>query len=285
MAQAGIEGVGRAKSAPNRAEEKDGVAVTNGKQTMALTFVVDAERYSATLRREQIVHEAFHAALPTELTVGHRLTFRTPAGDEVFADNFLADVEDRFETHELIVNAVSIPERAGNWRNVGFDHLAVTVADRAGARDFLRDVLQMQVMRDDEHLTVMATGPTALFLFDAGQQAPLSDGRPSTWHHLGFVVDDLEAAYAHLRAHRDRLLSDFTLLERDERWSLYFFYRNGDVTFMFQFSEIKSSERGFSAIERKDFPELLYDYASRPYGLQWDETGQLLSQPKTTAVE
>jgi hypothetical protein len=27
-------------------------------------------------------------------------------------------------------------------------------------------------------------------------------------------------------------LSDFTLLERDERWSLSFFYRNGDVTVM-----------------------------------------------------
>lgn len=253
------------------------MAVTNGKYPVELTFLVGRERYSATLRREQIVHEAFHAALPTDLTVGHRLTFRTPAGDEVFADNFLADIEDRFQANELIVTAVPIPERAGAWRNVGFDHLAVTVADRAGARDFLREVLQFRVMRDDEHLTVMATGPTAIFLFDAGQQAPLSDGRPSTWHHLGIVVDDLEAAYAHLRAHRERLLSDFTLLERDERWSLYFFYRNGDVTFMFQFSEIKQSDRGFSDPERGAFPELLYDYVSRPYGLQWDENGNLLA--------
>jgi catechol 2,3-dioxygenase-like lactoylglutathione lyase family enzyme len=211
------------------------------------------------------------------LTVGHRLTFRTPAGDEVFADNFLADLEDRFGTSELVATAVPIPAREGTWRNVGFDHLAITVADRVHARDFLRDVLQMQVMRDDEHLTVMATGPTALFLYDAGQQAPLSDGRPTTWHHIGLVVDDLEAAYAHLRAHRDRLLSDFTLLERDERWSLYFFYRNGDVTFMFQFSEVKPLERGFSDPARADFPNLLYDYASRPYGLQWDEHGNLLS--------
>ncbi|HKG24135.1 MAG TPA: VOC family protein, partial [Thermomicrobiales bacterium] len=139
------------------------------------------------------------------------------------------------------------------------------------ARDFFRDVLQMRVMRHDPHLTVLATGPTALFLFDAGQDAPLSTGQPSTWHHLGFVVDDLEAAYAHLRAHQDRILSDFTLLERDERWSLYFFYRNGEVTFMIQFSEIKPTDRGFTAPARSDFPTLLYDYASRPYGLQWDE--------------
>lgn len=253
------------------------MAVTNGKQPVAVTFLVGGDRYSATLRREQIVHEAFHAALPAELTVGHRLTFRTPAGDEVFADNFLADIEDRFQTSELIVTASPIPERSGDWRNVGFDHLAVTVADRAGARDFLRDVLQFRVMRDDEHLTVMATGPTAIFLFDAGQQAPLSDGRPSTWHHLGIVVDDLEAAYAHLRAHRDRLLSDFTLLERDERWSLYFFYRNGDVTFMFQFSEIKAADRGFADPERARFSDFLYDYASRPYGLQWDDDGNPLA--------
>ena len=224
------------------------MAVIDGQRTVAITFVLDAERYQATLRRDQIVHEAFHAALPKELTVGHRLTFKTPAGDEIFADNFLADLEDRFGTTEIHAEATPIPSRVGTWRNVGFDHLAITVADRAGARDFLREVLQMEVMRDDEHLTVMATGHTALFLFDAGQQAPLSDGRPSSWHHIGFVVDDLEAAYAHLRTHQDRLLSDFTLLERDERWSLYFFYRNGDVTFMFQFSEVKAGDRGFQDV-------------------------------------
>src|SRR4051794_9335056 len=141
------------------------MAVVDGKRAMTLTFLLGQERYPATLRREQIVHEAFHAALPADLTVGHRLTFRTPFGEEVFADNFLADIEDRFRTSELIATAVPIPSREGSWRNVGFDHLAITVGDRAGARDFLRDVLQMQVMRDDEHLTVMATGHTALFLF------------------------------------------------------------------------------------------------------------------------
>lgn len=233
--------------------------------------------YSAAVRRGQIVHELFHAALPTELTVGYRITFRTHDGDEIFADNFVADLEDRFGTTRLIARADPIPAKAGMWRNVGFDHLAITVGDRASARDFFRDVLQMAVMRDDAHLTVLATGPTALFLFDAGQDAPLSTGLPSSWHHIGFVVDDLDAAYAHLCEHRSRILSDFTMLERDERWSLYFFYRNGDVTFMIQFSEIKPEWRGFSDPDRAGFAQHLYDYASRPYGLQWDAEGRLKS--------
>lgn len=244
------------------------MAVRNSDARLPVIFRVGDAEYRTEGRRGQIVHEAFHAALPRELTVGHRLTFQTEHGDEIFADNFLGEIADTYGGVTLLTTATPIAGHAGPWRNVGFDHLAITVADRAGARDFFRDVLQLQVMRDDPHLTVMATGPTALFLFDAGQEAPLSTGQPSTWHHLGFVVDDLEAAYAHLQAHRDRLLSDFTLLERDERWSLYCFYRNGDVTFMIQLSEIKPEWRGITAPARADFPTLLYDYASRPYGLQ-----------------
>ena len=240
-----------------------------GTGTVTVTFAVADARYTTNVRRTQIVHEAFHAALPTALTVGHRLTFRTEGGAEVFADNFLGDIAGPSGAVTLITKAVPLTGHAGPWRNVGFDHLAITVGDRADARDFFRDVLQLQVMRDDPHLTVLTTGPTALFLFDAGQEAPLSDGRPSSWHHLGFVVDDLEAAYAHLQTHRERIVSDFTLLERDERWSLYFFYRNGDVTMMIQLSQIKDANRGFATAARADFPGFLYDYASRPYGVQF----------------
>ncbi|MDP8910204.1 MAG: VOC family protein [Chloroflexota bacterium] len=240
--------------------------------TLDVTFVVGDRRYVTRVGATQIVHEAFHAALPAELTVGHRLTFASESGDDLFADNFIGEIVARYGTATIITTVEPIPARTGRWRNVGFDHLAITVADRRAARDFFRDILQMQVMRDDEHLTVMATGPTALFLFDAGQEAPLSTGQPSTWHHLGFVVDDLEAAYAHLYAHRDRLVSDFTLLERDERWSLYCFYRNGDVTFMIQLSEIKAADRGITDPERRGFDRFLYDYASRPYGLQLGES-------------
>lgn len=98
-------------------------------------------------------------------------------------------------------------------------------------------------MRDDAHLTVLATGMSGLFLFDAGVDAPMSDPIPSRFHHLGFVVDDLAAASAHLQRHQDRFESDFALLERDERWSLYCHYRNGDVTFMIQLSDSPRSRR------------------------------------------
>lgn len=243
------------------------MAVREADGRLTATFQVGDAAYATDARRGEIVHEAFQRALPPSLTVGHRLTFRAPAGDELFADNFLGEIADAHGEATLLTTAAPLAGKAGPWRNVGFDHLAIAVADRAGARDFFHDVLRLRVMRDDAHQTVLATGPTALFLFDADRAAPLSDGQPSRWHHLGFVVDDLEAAYAHLQAHRDRLLSDFTLLERDERWSLYGFYRNGDVTFMFQLSEIKPASRGFGPA-RADFPSLLYDYASRPYGLR-----------------
>ena len=249
------------------------MAVSNSDGIVHVVFQFDHSRFSTEARRGQIVHEALHAALPERLTVGHRLTFALPQGDAIFADNFIGDLVDYGGTPDVLVlttAAVPIQGRTGAWRNIGFDHLAITVGDRAGARDFFRDVLQMQVMRDDPHLTVMATGPTALFLFDAGQDAPLSDGRPSTWHHIGFVVDDLEAAYAHLQAHSDALRSDFTLLERHERWSLYCFYRNGSVTFMIQLSEVKPEARGFTNPATADFPSYLYDYASQPYGLQFE---------------
>jgi hypothetical protein len=247
------------------------MAVTRPDDDTKVTFALDGERYVTTAKRGQIIHEAFHHALPQELTVGHRLTFRAPNGDELFADNFVGDIEDTYGEVTLATAAEPIAGSTGEWKTIGFDHLAITVADREAARDFFRDVVGMQVMRDDPHLTVMATGPTALFLFDAGQEdAPLTTSQPSRWHHIGFVVDNLEHAYAHLQEHKDRLQSDFTLLDRDERWSLYFFYRNGDVTFMIQFSQVKESWRGFTTPEKKAFADYLYDYASRPYGLRFD---------------
>jgi catechol 2,3-dioxygenase-like lactoylglutathione lyase family enzyme len=247
------------------------MAVTNPDGQVDIVFHLDGATYPIAGKRGQIVHEVFPAALPESLTIGHRLTFRTPGGDELFADNFLGEIADTYGSVDLVTTAVPIPGSTGEWINIGVDHLAITVADRAGARDFFRDVVRMQVMRDDPHLTVLAASMTALFLFDAGIEAPLSTAKPSSWHHIGFVVDNLEHAYAHLREHKDRLSSDFTLLERDERWSLYFFYRNGDVTFMIQFSEVKEKERGFTTNESRAFAGFLYDYQSRPYGLVFDD--------------
>jgi len=234
------------------------------------TFLLNGVEHQATLTRGAIVHEAFHAALPREAISGCRLVFRTEQGDEIYPDNFLGDISDYLDVQRLLATSTPIPASDGAWRNIGFDHLAITVADRPGARDFLTEVIQMQCIRDDPHLTCLTTGPTTIMLFDAGQDAPLSTGLPSSWHHLGFVVDDLAAAYAHLRQHADRITSDFTMLERDERWSLYFFYKNGEVTLMFQFSEVKLADQGITDPTRSDFSKYLYDYAKRPYGIAWE---------------
>jgi glyoxalase/bleomycin resistance protein/dioxygenase superfamily protein len=251
-------------------ERKTPLAPRSPEFSIDWTFVLDGAEYTATLKRGTIVHQAFHAALPIEAITGRRLVFRTEHGDEVYPDNFLGDIADHLGVRRLLTTSTPIPASDGAWRNIGFDHLALTVADRPGARDFLTEVIQMQCIRDDPHLTCLTTGPTTLMLFDAGQDAPLTTGFPSSWHHLGFVVDDLAAAYAHLRRHADRISSDFAMLERDERWSLYFFYKNGDVTLMFQFSEVKEAERGITDPARADFAQFLYDYAKRPYGIDWE---------------
>jgi catechol 2,3-dioxygenase-like lactoylglutathione lyase family enzyme len=167
------------------------------------------------------------------------------------------------ESITLAVEFTSIPAAPGPWRNIGFDHLAITVADREGACRFFAEGLGMQVMRHDPHLTVLTTGHTALFLFDTGEDVPLSDGTPSRWHHLGFVVDSLDHAYHHLKQFAE-LVSDFTLLERQERWSLYGHYRNGDVTFMIQLSEIREGWRGFR--DPAAITDYLYDYSGQRYG-------------------
>jgi hypothetical protein len=247
------------------------MAVPRANEIVSVRFLVNGETYETEARRGQIVHQAFHSALPVQYTAGCRLKFRAVSGEEIFADNFVGQIQDFYGSTDIATESQPIAGESGSWKTIGFDHLAISVADRAGARAFFSEIVGMQVMRDDPHLTVLATGPTALFLFDAGTDEPMAPDRPSSWHHIGFVVDNLEHAYAHLEAHKSEFTSDFTLLERDERWSLYFFYRNGDVTFMIQFSEIKPESRGFADATRSDFPEFLYDYASRPYGIQFPE--------------
>lgn len=236
-----------------------------------IRFLVENETYDATVRRGQIIHEAFHLALPEKYTVGCRLTFSSVTGSAIFADNFAGQIEDHSPSTDILTSATPIAGTSGKWSTVSFDHLAISVTDRADARSFFTNVVGMRIMRDDPHLTVLATSSTALFLFDAGDGEPLAPDRPSSWHHIGFVVDNLEHAYAHLQAHKHRLRSDFTLLERDERWSLYFFYTNGSVTFMIQFSEIKPESRGFTTREDSGFAHYLYDYTSRPYGMQFED--------------
>ncbi len=236
-----------------------------GQSDVRVIFIVEGTEYAGDAAWNEIIHEVFPRTMPARLTAGRWVSFRSESGAELFADNFVRDVAAGSAEVRIITRSEAIPVTPGDWQNIGIDHLAITVADRSSARDFFRDVLRLKVMRDDAHLTVLATGMSGLSLFDAGLDAPMSDPLPSRFHHLGFVVDDLAAASAHLQRHQDRFESDFALLERDERWSLYCHYRNGDVTFMIQLSEIKTAERGLT--DGAIIATRLYDYARRPYGL------------------
>jgi hypothetical protein len=254
----------------------------NATPSLQLTLLVNGQPYQAEVNPQEIFHEALEHALPPGLLVGHRIRISTPNGDEVFPDMFIGESAAHFHTRTFHVEAIPLKEAtAGNgektWTNFGFDHLAVTVADREDAKAFFSEVLGMTIVRDDRHQTVLTTGNTALFLFSA-EKAPLSDGLPSRWHHIGFVVDNLDAAYHHLVHHaqlrRERfgngsgsIASDFTLLERNERWSLYCHYRNGDARLMIQLSEIKPENRGF--IDPHHFADKMYDYLSGQYGVRF----------------
>jgi catechol 2,3-dioxygenase-like lactoylglutathione lyase family enzyme len=233
---------------------------------VTIVFRTPAGDFTTQLKRFEIVHDGIHHGIPDSVRRGQRLVMRAPGGEEVYADMFAGEVVRGYGDGESIVLATEltpIPAEPGAWRNVGFDHLAVAVADREDACRFFAGALKMQIMRHDPHLTVLSTGHTALFLFDIGADVPLSDGTASRWHHLGFVVDSLDHAFADLRAFPG-LDSDFTLLERQERWSLYGHYRNGDVNFMIQLSEIRDGWRGFDAPEA--ITDLLYDYSGQRYG-------------------
>ena len=231
---------------------------------ISLTFLTEEGAFQGTVDRDGVFHEALEHFLPESLRVGRRITIRTPSGEPVYPDMFIGETVAHFRTDTFAVRSEPLLGRAGSWRNLGFDHLALAVRDRQDARRFFGDVLGMQVIRDDAHQTVLTTGNTAVFLFDA-TPGPLNPGIASRLHHLGFVVDDLEAAWHAIRSHG--LQSDFMLLERDERWSLYFFYENGDVKFMIQLSQVKDDYRGFT--NPRWFTDLMYDYARGRYGIRF----------------
>jgi hypothetical protein len=242
--------------------------------TIPVIFRVGPETYQAVCGSRQILHEALDRALPEEIRVNHRLIFRAPNGDELFADAFVGDVLRVYGKVEVVVFATPVSAPANGapraFTNFGFDHLAIAVDDRAGARDFFHEALGMEIVRDDAHQTVLTTGHTSLFFFDARPGIPLSEPIPSRWHHLGFVVDDLEAALWHIQQYGKGVSSDFTLLERDERWSLYLHYQNGPVRLMIQISQIKADAAGFENPRR--FTDHLYDYSKGPYGAKINTT-------------
>jgi len=235
-------------------------------QRIPISFQVGGQRYSGDVGRAEIVHQALEHLLPAEHLQAHRLRVLHSDGTLIYPDMFVGEIFDHYGDAELIVEVTPLREDAGEWTNYGFDHLALALTDRPKAREFFSTGLKMQIVRDDAHLTVVTTGNTALFLFDADPNAPLSDGIPSRIHHIGFVVDNLEAAYGHLKRSFAEFASEFTLLEREERLSLYGHVVFGDVRFMIQLSEVKPQYRGFRA--GTPFVDVMYDYASKDYGVR-----------------
>jgi catechol 2,3-dioxygenase-like lactoylglutathione lyase family enzyme len=238
---------------------------------VTIVFRMTGQEYSADLKPYEIVHDGIHHAIPEDIRRGQRLVLRAQNGDDIYPDMFAGEVARGYGDGRCVILKAAltpIPSSPGTWRNIGFDHLAITVEDRDAAHAFFTQALGMQTMRHDPHLTVLSTGHTALFLFDTGDDVPMSDGKPSRWHHLGFVVDNLDHAYWHLQQFA-ALVSDFTLLERQERWSLYGHYRNGSVNFMIQLSEIRDGWKGFD--EPRAITDFLYDYSGQRYGKRLEE--------------
>lgn len=231
---------------------------------IAITFETPEGRFTGSVERSGVFHEALEGLLPERLRIGRRITIRTPAGDPVYPDMFIGETVSHFDTTTFRVSSEPLREKRGAWRNLGFDHLALAVADRRDAKRFFGEILGMQIVREDEHQTVLTTGNTAIFLFDT-TPGPLNPGIPSRIHHIGFVVDDLEAAWHAVRGHG--MQSDYMVLERDERWSLYFFYQNGDARFMIQLSQIKDDYRGFTDPRR--FTDVMFDYRRGQYGVRF----------------
>ncbi len=236
--------------------------------TVKVTFhLEDGTTHGGEIRRLAIVHEAMEKFLPHGFMNERRITVTEPGGDLIYPDMFVGEVHDHYGSADLKVTALPLGEHSRPWRNVGFDHLALSIQDRKAAVDFFCRGLHMQVIRDDDHISVVTTGNTSLFFFDAEPGQPLTDGIPSRIHHIGFVVDDLEAAYHHLRTTFPDFVSDFTLLERLERWSMYGKVTFGSITFMIQLSEIKEGFRGFE--NPNEYADIMYNYASRQYGVRF----------------
>ncbi len=228
----------------------------------------DGARHAGEVPLHDVVHLALDKLLPRELLTNHRLSI-FKGDDLIYPDMFLHEIVAHYGDADFVLVATPLDmERELPFTNFGFDHLALALEDRAAARRFFAEGLGLQVVRDDEHLTVVTSGNTALFLFDFNPDAPLAPPAPSRIHHLGFVVDDLDAAAAHLRRHFPEFLGHFTLLERVERWSLYGHVEIGSVRFMIQLSQIKPAFQGLNTDVATRAAAELYDYASRDYGVR-----------------
>lgn len=224
--------------------------------------------YSGEMPLHDVVHLALDRLLPHGVLANHRISV-SKNGDLIYPDMFLHEIVAHYGDADFQLHASELDmEGARPFVNYGFDHLAIALEDREAARRFFADGLGMQTVRNDEHLTVVTSGNTALFLFDFDPDAPLAPPAPSRIHHLGFVIDDLEAAAAHLQRHYPEFVGDFTLLEREERWSLYGHVEIGAIRFMIQLSQIKPKYRGLKTDVARAAAAELYDYASQNYGVR-----------------
>ena len=224
--------------------------------------------YQGEMPIHDVVHLALDRLLPYDVLHGHRLSVYK-GQDLIYPDMFLHEILAHYGDTDFDVRADELDlTTTVPFTNYGFDHLALAFEDRAAATRFFSAGLGLKIVRDDEHLTVVTSGNTALFLFDFDPDAPLAPPAPSRIHHLGFVVDNLEAVAAHLRRNFPEYLGDFTLMERAERWSLYGHVQIGSIRFMIQMSEIKAGFQGLKTDVALAATGELYDYASQDYGVR-----------------
>src|SRR5579862_5849865 len=151
----------------------------SGQNVVPLMLLVNGDVYATEAEPMAIFHEVLEHTVPAQQLKGHRIRISTPTGEEIFPDMFIGETTAHFQTHTFHIQATPLPEAAEGaanmpWTNLGFDHLAITVADRADAKHFLSEALRMTVVRDDRHQTVLTTGNTAIFCFGT-EIAPLSD--------------------------------------------------------------------------------------------------------------
>lgn len=238
-------------------------------QSVMVRFTVNGgECYRGEMPAHDVVHLALDRLLPHHVLANHRISVYK-GDDLIYPDMFLHEIVAHYGDADFAVRAAALDMTSeAPFTNFGFDHLALAFEDRQAAKRFFADGLGLHVARDDEHLTVVTSGNTAIFLFDFNPDAPLAPPAPSRIHHLGFVVDNLEAVAAHLRRHFPQFLGDFTLLERVERWSLYGHVQIGSIRFMIQLSQIKPQFRGLTTPTAMGAAREFYDYASRDYGVR-----------------
>jgi hypothetical protein len=230
--------------------------------------VNSAMTYEGAIPLHDVVHLALDRLLPHTILHGHRLSVYK-GDDLIYPDMFLYEILAHYGDADFAVRAEELDLAThAPFTNYGFDHLALAFEDRALATRFFYEGLGLKIVRNDEHLTVVTSGNTALFLFDFNPDAPLAPPAPSRIHHLGFVVDNLEAVAAHLNRNFPEYLGDFTLLERAERWSLYGHVKIGSIRFMIQLSEIKDGFQGLTTAIAVAASKELYDYASQDYGVR-----------------